>query len=282
MTIVITRAKEDSAEFISLLKEGREDYFVFPCLAFTAPDDNYLAVNEAIRKNQSFDWLVFLSRRAAQSFFNRLLELGGQFFHLAVHLKIAVIGTSTKEFIENEINFPVNFYPTEFNSDAFIDEFLKHLANELSPLKPLKLLIPRTSIADDTIINGLEGSGFIHVTQVPVYKTIKPEISDALISDLRQILENSKIGVQLHAPQVKMTFTSSQCVRNFFEIIAGKLDISSFCDVLEFHSIGPKVTLTLGEYLGARGLAERIPVIQAKEALLSGFSFITQSSQTSP
>lgn len=126
MTVVITRAKEDSPEFVKILEtKGISNYFFFPCLAFTAPDDNYTALNAAIRRNHEFDWLIFLSRRAAESFFNHLLEIGAHFFHLAAHLKIAVIGSATEKFIEQEINFPVNFCPSEFNSEVFSREFLE-------------------------------------------------------------------------------------------------------------------------------------------------------------
>jgi uroporphyrinogen-III synthase len=271
VTIVITRAKEDSPEFVKILeaksiKRSEEDavftenidYFFFPCLAFTAPDDGYLALDAAIRRNHEFDWLVFLSRRAAESFFNRLLEIGGHFFHLSPHLKIAAIGSATKEFIEKEINFPVNFCPSEFNSEVFSREFLRYVASNENILEPLNLLIPRTSIADDTLTKDLESLGTVKVTQVDAYKTIKPKASKELLADFKRLLdenyednENASTGV-VHRSQhaVKLTFTSSQCVRNFFELTKGQINLATYHEILEFHSIGPKVTKTLKEIIG--------------------------------
>lgn len=278
MTIVITRAKEDSSEFVKILeaksiKRNEEDavftenidYFFFPCLAFTSPDDNYAALDAAIRRNHEFDWLVFLSRRAAESFFNRLLEIGGHFFHLAPNLKIAVIGSATKNFIEQEINFPVNFCPSEFNSEVFSKEFLRDIASSENILEPLNVLIPRTSIADDLLTKDLESARTVKVTQVDAYKTIKPEASQELLSDFQRLLDTALLNDRSTA--VKLTFTSSQCVRNFFEIIDEQIELSTYDEILEFHSIGPKVTQTLKEIIG-----DSFKVFQAREASLEALA----------
>jgi uroporphyrinogen-III synthase len=285
VTVVITRAKEDSPEFIKILEaKGIIDYFFFPCLAFTAPDDGYAALDAATRRNQEFDWLVFLSRRAAESFFNRLLEIGGHFFHLAPHLKIAVIGSATKEFIEKEINFPVNFCPSEFNSEVFSREFLRDIASSENILEPLNLLIPRTSIADDVLTQDLESLGTVKVTQVDAYKTIKPEASKELLADFQRLLDvallsrrsiissDAEHGTSLSYASkpsqrtIKLSFTSSQCVRNFFEIIDGQINLATYHEVLEFHSIGPKVTQTLKDVIG-----DKFKIFQTKEASLEAF-----------
>ncbi|MFM7457439.1 MAG: uroporphyrinogen-III synthase [bacterium] len=293
MTVVITRAKEDSPDFIKILEaKGITDYFFFPCLAFTAPDDGYTALDAATRRNHEFDWLVFLSRRAAESFFNRLLEIGGHFFHLAPHLKIAVIGSATKEFIEKEINFPVNFCPSEFNSEVFSREFLRDIASSENVLEPLNLLIPRTSIADDLLTQDLESASTVKVTQVDAYKTIKPGISKELLVNFQKLLdaknsifqrilnheddENAENGVVQRSlgaceqssagHKIKLSFTSSQCVRNFFEIIDGQINLASYHEILEFHSIGPKVTKTLEGIIG-----DKFKLFQTKEASLEAF-----------
>jgi uroporphyrinogen-III synthase len=277
VTVVITRAKEDSSEFVKILEtRGIIDYFFFPCLAFTAPDDKYTALDAAIRRNHEFDWLVFLSRRAAESFFNRLLEIGGHFFHLAQHLKIAAIGSATKEFIEKEINFPVNFCPSEFNSEVFSKEFLRDIASSENILEPLNLLIPRTSIADDLLTQDLESLGTAKVTQVDAYNTIKPETSTELLSDFKRLLdgtlrsdrENRKIRTPQQCERaVKLTFTSSQCVRNFFELTEGQINLATYQEILEFHSIGPKVTKTLKEII-----SDKFRLFQAEEASLEALT----------
>jgi uroporphyrinogen-III synthase len=276
VTVVITRAKEDSPEFVKILEaKGISDYFFFPCLSFTAPDDNYTALDAAIRRNHEFDWLIFLSRRAAESFFNHLLEIGAHFFHLAAHLKIAVIGSATEKFIKQEINFPVNFCPSEFNSEVFSREFLRDIASTGNVLEPINLLIPRTSIADDLLIKELESLGTVKVTQVDAYKTIKPETPSKVLNDFKRLLDETLRSVrentETRVPQqcqdtVKLTFTSSQCVRNFFEIIDGQINLDNYREVLEFHSIGPKVTQTLKEIID-----DKFKLFQTKEASLEAF-----------
>lgn len=258
MTVIITRAEEDSSEFIEiLLEKGIRDYFCFPCLSFSRPEDDYLALDEAIRENHKFDWLVFLSRKAAESFFARLLEIGGHFFHLAAHLKIAVIGSRTKEFIENEINFPVDFMPDCYNSDAFAKEFLEKCTANENLLEPLNLLIPRTSIANDSLLKTLEESKKVKVRQIDAYTTIKPELSLDQVLTLKKIFDNPLNR------EVKLTFTSSQCLKNFLEITNPHFSLEQYKDKLTIYSIGPKVTASLENFLGVG-----FNIIQAKKAVL--------------
>lgn len=269
MPVVITRAKDDSQSFAELLVKASvkaEDLFYFPCLDFVNPDDDFNALDDAIRKNQEFDWLVFLSKRAADSFFSRVLDLGGHFFHLAQHLKIAVVGPATREFIENDVNFPVDFCPNEFNSDSFAKEFKLNCTDDTNYLNPLKLLLPRTSIADSKLIEDLEESKKIEVVQVDAYKTVKPTISDDLIGKFKDLLVEMKAENQF----LKLSFTSSQCVRNFFETINSNFDLKEFIANIEFYSIGPKVTATLGEEI-YKIISEpdfKLTIFQSEEATL--------------
>ena len=164
-------------------------------------------------------------------------------FHLAQHLKIAVIGPATKEFIETNVNFPVDFCPSEFNSDSFASEFKLKCTDDSNYLKPLKILLPRTSIADNKLIQDLEESKKIEVTQVDAYKTVKPDLSTDLIHKFKDLLLES----QTKNERIKLSFTSSQCVRNFFENLSETIKIKDFLNIIDFYSIGPKVTTTLGD-----------------------------------
>jgi uroporphyrinogen-III synthase len=65
---------------------------------------------------------------------------------------------------------------------------------------------------------------------------------------------------------VKLTFTSSRCVRNFFEIIDGQINLAIYNEILELHSIGPKVTKTLKEII-----EDKLKLFQTKEASLEAF-----------
>ena len=158
-------------------------------------------------------------------------------------MKIAVVGPATKEFIENNVNFPVDFIPGEFNSDSFAKEFKLKCTDDSNYLNPLKLLLPRTSIADDKLIEDLEESKKIEVAQVDAYKTFKPNVSDDLTEKLKSLFAKMKASEK----SLKLSFTSSQCVRNFFETVNNNFDLKEFIGNIEFYSIGPKVTATLGE-----------------------------------
>jgi len=265
--VVITRAEEDSKSIAKLLlasAKQEQDIFYLPCLEFTPPDDNYVALDAAIRRNQEFDWLVFLSKRAADSFFSRILDLGAQFFHLAQHLKIAVVGAKTKDFIETNVNFPVDFCPSKFNSDSFSEEFKEKFTDDSNYLSPLKLLIPRTSIADNKLIEDLESSKKIEVTQVDAYKTIKPELNDQVLADFKALVLEAKANNE----KIQLTLTSSECVRNFFDISSAVIDIKEFQPCFDFYSIGPKVSASLRQEMKNRFGLQNIEIKESGEATL--------------
>ena len=232
--MVLTRAAEDSKDYALALESAgvpRSDIFIFPCLEFEAPNDSYAALDAALRRNQEYLWVIFLSQKSAEVFFERLLAIGGHFFHLHLGLKIAVIGEATRRYIESELNFPVDFSPSEFNSDIFIQEF-----TELTMAQGLasRILLPRTAMVKDDFVERLESETLFKVDIVDAYTTKCPSQVD--LEALSQVL--------LEEPLI--TFTSSQIVRNFMQVTA-KLD-RKLLSKARILSLGPKTTKTLREY----------------------------------
>lgn len=207
MQVIVTRAKEDCPELTKKLEEQGIEYKVFPCINYNSPSDNYQALDKAIRSNHEYDWLFFLSRRAAESFFNRLLELGGHLFHLSPHLKIACVGPATAKFITDVIGFPVDFIPSQFNSETLFAEF-KHKYSGRILLVREESLSEVPSELDITIVTGYQSK----LPEKPT-TTIKSE-------DL-------------------ITITSSQIAKNFYELTQGDVTAT------QFISIGPQTTATL-------------------------------------
>lgn len=94
----------------------------------------------------------------------------------------------------------------------------------------------------NSLIQDLEESKKIEVTQVDAYKTVKPEISKELKLKFLEKLNEMKIKQEI----IKLTFTSSQCAKNFFELV-DPLSIKYYQNNIEIYSIGPKVTSTIDE-----------------------------------
>jgi uroporphyrinogen-III synthase len=234
--LVLTRSAEDNADTIQEFKNSKIDFFSFPLLEFVKPT-SYEALDRAIKSNHSYDWIFFMSKKSALSFFDRLIELGGQFFHLSPHLKIACVGESTREFVENEVGFPVDFVPSKFNSDTLFEEFQnKYSSDGLNPsLEPKKILIPRNADLDDDLSQKIFGHFVLDI--VPAYRTLARQLSPEQVLELQHIIDNNQ--------EVFISLASSQTAKNFFELTS----LLSFHPGVKILSIGPKTTETIKELL---------------------------------
>ncbi len=243
MHVIITKAIDDSQRFSSLLKSQGLNCFYFPCVEFIEPSDNYAALDKAIRENHHYDWVFFLSKKSAEVFFSRLIELGGHFFHLSPRLKIACVGQSTADFIINEIGFPVNFIPSEFNSSCLATEFVQQFCEANFPgSDPLEVILPRAENISGDFIAKLESENQIKVTLVNAYKTKMPGLSLAQVQSFEELL--------LSDEELFISFTSSEIVRNFKKNISvNSLQRMQQRDKLHIISIGPQTSITIREEL---------------------------------
>lgn len=237
MKIVITRREEDSKSLIEASKQAGMESLTFPCLELGPPSDNYKSLDEAIRKNHLYDWIFFLSKNAADAFFSRLLEIGGHFFNLAPHLKLGVVGSSTAKFIQDEVGFPVDFVPSEFNSECFAKEFLEAYAdlNALPGSDKKKVLLVRAELEDDKFQKEIEASGQFELDTALAYKTKMPEDFD--LKALKDFLDDKTSDRYI-------SFASSETVRNFKEMTK---DLELSDKGVFFLSIGPKTSQTIKE-----------------------------------
>lgn len=241
MKLVITRPLEYAQEFIDLLDQNDIGHFLLPCLEFAKPSDDYSSLDKAIRSNHEYDWIIFLSKKSAEIFFDRLLELGGHLFHLSPRLKIACVGESTASFIRNEIGFPVDFVPTKFNSKCFLQEF--------NPDKVSGVILVRNEIVEDDFINDLN-SRVVAIDLALAYKTQVPDLD---LTEFDQFLSLNH--------QLCFSFTSSQTVRNFKKSL-GPERIERL-NGIKAISIGPRTTETIESELSS------MTIIEAKSASLA-------------
>ena len=210
--ILLTRTKESCQKTIE--KHPDEDFHVFPCIEYAAASDDYQALDQAIRKNHHYEWVFFLSKKAAESYFERLIAIGGNFFNLATHLKFAVIGGATKDFFENEINMPIDFMPSKSNTECFVAEFLDQYSFDFN--SEMKILLPRSELANDDFKEKLEAGKNYVIDIVSAYNTICPNYSQQELNDF--------VG-NFHKMD-SIVFASPSSVENFNKLFPD-LDISS-------------------------------------------------------
>jgi uroporphyrinogen III methyltransferase/synthase len=236
--IVLTTTKEKCQE---ISKQNPDyEFFHFPCIEFTAPADDYKALDAAIRSNHTYEWVFFLSPKAAESFFDRLLAIGGNFFNLSNHLKFAVIGKTTKDFIESQVNMPVDFMPSQANSQTFIEEFCHKYKYDFDCA--FKVLLPRSELAKDDFKDKLEASKNYLLEQVAAYNTVIAQRSQDDINQLKALVQEG----------ASLIFTSNSCVDNFVQI-TDKLNL----DATKVYSIGAKTSKKfLEHYPGFDSLIE--------------------------
>jgi uroporphyrinogen-III synthase len=299
MAVVVTKSKEDNQDLIKLLEQEGLECLSLPCIEFREPQEGFKKLDEALRKNHEYDWIFFLSKRSAKVFFERLLAIGGHLFHLAPNLKLACIGESTKNYIEKEIGFPVDFYPAHYNSECFIEEFTDKYTEAQSAAFPrLKVILPRTDAVDDEFSENLQLKAYnklaanrgnkcfknisdipetisneiIYINRVAAYESFCPnidELYDAL-DKLKQFSENGEI---------LLTFTSSETVRNFKKLSQSVFDFNALTvkSSLKIFSIGPKTSQSLqNEY----PILLEYPniLIEAEKSSLQGLLSVIRSS----
>lgn len=232
MKVIITRTKEDSEISEARLKELGFECLSFPCIDIIEPSDGYQALDREIRNNHLYDWVFFLSRNAADAFFTRLLAIGGHFFNLPPHLKIGVIGPSSLEFVEQQVNFPVDFMPTVFTSKDFAMQFLEKYSQKdfISGSDKKRILLVRAELEDREFEDLIEDSGQFEITTVHGYKTVKNNNNN--LNDFIDFVANEDL--------VYLLFASSKTVKYFKEII----EPSQFesWSKLKILSIGPRTT----------------------------------------
>ena len=181
------------------------------------PDDEQLLLNCI-----TYDWLIFTSQSSVHAFHSKMEKFG---LHPSyIKPKIAVVGSKTACAIET-LGYNVDFTPTTFSANVFVEEFPAHT----TPSE--RCLFLKGSLAKDTITNGLINQ----VDEWIIYETIKVEQSMEQINTLMEDEEKCSI-----------VFTSPSSVKVFHENIGHRMGYDS----LTVCAIG-HVTKEYLESLGA-------------------------------
>ena len=237
--IVVTRAREQASDFAEKLAAKGAEAVVFPTIKLVPPSDNYAALDDAITKVGTYDWLCFASAPAVHAFCARLV-LANKDARSFPTAKIAAVGPATVDALLTH-GLQTDFQPSVMTGAG--------LGTEM-PEEPFgkNFLIPRAKDGDDGLINALvarEGT----VDAVIAYENIV----DAADADaLRQRLVDGTIDA--------VTFTSSSTVKNFVSALGGLALPAS----VVIACIGPSTAKTAEELLG------RVPDLIAKEPTMDG------------
>jgi uroporphyrinogen-III synthase len=207
VTVLIPRPIEQSNEFADKLEKLGATPVIFPLIELKPINQDQL---KTIFSKNEFDWIIFTSGIAVKCFFEII-------HYTKVKAKIAAVGSQTKAAIE-ELGLKVDFIPSAATAQK--------LAKEIPVTKNEKILIPRSKISNDTIIDILKQKE-AKITVIDIYDNTpvaytKEEIEEVL---------NTPINV--------ITFTSGSTVNSFLDLIRKyKIRLNDIHKV----SIGPSTT----------------------------------------
>ena len=195
-TIVVTRAREQASASAALFEEMGAEVLQFPTIAIS-PMKDWAAVDDAIRRLQEYEWLIFTSVNGVRFFRGRMQALGRDARAFA-GLRIAAIGPATADAVRG-MGIEPDFVP-----DTYVAE---SVAEGLMTRGIRSALLPRAREAREVLPERLRAFG-AKVDVVPVYEAVpSAEGREAVL----EALENGRLDC--------VTFGSSSTVRNFFAAI---------------------------------------------------------------
>ena len=223
--ILITRAREQSGEFATLLKKTGAEVMELPTIEIVPPF-SWKELDRILPRLRSYDWLIFTSANGVHFFWQRLREKGK--IRLPSSMKVCAIGPATaKQLKEKKIS--VDYIPKEFIAESILDGFQKKF------IKGKRILLARAKKARDILPKGLRKMG-AKVDVVGVYRTVKPKGGS---KRLKQLLTDGKIDV--------ITFTSSSTVNHFADLLK-KEDLKKRLKGIAIACIGPVTAKTAKEW----------------------------------
>jgi len=223
--VLVTRSRNQASVFSEMINDLGGEPIEFPTIDIVPPDD-YTPLDMAITRVTEFDWIIFTSVNAVQSFYERLL-LNKMDFRQLNGIRICAIGPKTKEALEN-YGLLVDYVPGEYRAEAIIEKM------QSENLNGKKILLPRADIARKILPESLKSLG-ADVEEVVAYKTVN---GDGKVDEVRNLLINNKITI--------ITFTSSSTVKNFVSMF-NKDELPKLLQGVKLASIGPITTNTAVE-----------------------------------
>lgn len=232
--IVVTRAAEQAGELRAQLELLGAEVFEQPAIEIRDPSD-WTAVDSAIARLDTFDWIVFSSSNGVEKLLARMfaLERDARAFGRA---KLAAVGPGTAHKLAAYHLF-ADLIPPEYRAES--------LAKALARQPWRKMLLIRASRGRDVLSEQLQAAG-CSVEQIVAYESRDVQEPDERVA---QLLAAGKIAW--------MTVTSSAIARSLVHLFGEDLRRA------QLASISPLTSATLRE-LGHE------PAVEATEYTLAG------------
>ncbi len=241
-TIVVTRSRAQAGNLGKELMNLGANVIDCPTIKILPPK-SWKAVDTAILKMPSFDWLVFTSVNGVEKFMERALSRGKD-ARIFSETKICAIGPATADKLK-EYSLRADAMPPEY-----VSESLAVCLAGKEDLRGKKILLVRSNLGREYLGVELSRKG-ARVEEVAAYRT---EPVRGIGRELVRNFKEKKID--------QVTFTSSSTVKNFAAAL-GKKAFPKIKNKTKWITIGPVTSQT------ARSLGLKIHR-QAREYTIPG------------
>jgi len=252
--IVVTRPRDQARELVERLEEAGAEAIEAPLVTSEPPEDDTMLLEAAARAG-SFDWIIFTSATAVESFLRVLLDGRGDIRTLQ-GVQLCAIGPSTAERLA-AFGIRADLAPAEFGVSV--------IADALEGTTQARVLILRPDQARDVLAKELQARG-ADVTDVIAYRAV-PAVETG--QDVYRMLLDGKVDA--------VTFTSAATVRQFVELI-GRDQAIDLLGTTVVAAIGP-VTAEAAGQLGVP--VQVVPARYTVDGLVDGLIEYFASAQGS-
>jgi uroporphyrinogen III methyltransferase/synthase len=219
--IVVTRPREQAAELIERIEAMGAEAIEAPMIRIEPPED-YAPLDAACRAAAEFDFIVFSSANAVDSFMERLL-LSPLDLRALNGVKLCAVGPATAERLTRH-GLKIDVTPAEFRAEALV-----HAIAAAGSMRGVRVLLPHGDIGREIVADELRKQG-ADVTEVIAYRTVVVEPDREGDPDIYRMLLERKIDV--------VTFTSASAVRNFVKALGQEQAVDLLRTTI-VASIGP-------------------------------------------
>jgi uroporphyrinogen-III synthase len=215
LRVVVTRAAHQAEELAAPLRASGAEVILLPVIGIAPPvDDEPLLC--AVRDCDSYDWILFSSTNAVESFASRLAN--------RPRARFATVGAATRQAAE-ERGLHVSITPPQYIAEALVQ------ALDSEDLRGKRILIPSAAMTRDVIAPALRERGAL-VDVVEAYRNVVPAEAEAQAARVfRDPLPDW------------VTFASSSAVTNLVALIGG-----ATLRRMKIASIGPATSATLRQH----------------------------------
>lgn len=184
-TVLITRSKEQSADFIELLQNNSFEIVLLPLIEFQSI--KIYELKSLFKENFPFDWIIFTSHNAVNYFFKTISPKNIK------GIKVAAVGKKTAESL-SVFGVKTDFIPSDFTAET--------LGNEIPVLPNEKVFIPHSALSTNNLEEQLHNKNAL-VETLAIYDN---QLVSYTPTELSKILDK---------PIDIVTFTSGSCVKAY-------------------------------------------------------------------